>query len=415
MFKHIVAAALSLALGLSTLTGCAVRAKATDIDLMAGIKPAAVNTDVDLGSSEAIADFAVSLFQNSASADKNSLVSPVSVLCALGMTANGAKEETLRQMEEVFGLSVPELNEYLHAYMESLPGEGKNKLALANSIWIRDGDRLSVEQDFLQTNADYYGAPVYKSAFDDAALKNINNWVKENTDGMIDSILESIPDDAVMYLINALSFDAEWQDIYNENDVRDGVFTAISGAERSVKMMYSEENRYLDDGSAAGFIKYYAGGEYAFAALLPNEGMSLSDYISSLTGEKLMNTIGNAQSVQVNAGMPKFESEYSAEMSDILKSMGMADAFDPYKADFSGIGSSGADNLFISSILHKTYIAVDEKGTKAGAATAVEMTLTSAPVDEPKSVILDRPFVYMIIDCNANLPLFIGAVTDIGV
>ena len=179
-------------------------------------------------------------------------------------------------------------------------------------------------------------------------------------------------------------------------------------------MMYGTEHMYLDDGSATGFLKYYADRKYAFAALLPNDGVSVSDYVASLTGEGLMNTLHNTQNVEVKTAIPKFESEYSVEMSDILKAMGMTDAFDGTKADFTGLGSLDDGNIFIGRVLHKTYIAVDEKGTKAGAATAVEMSGSSAPLEELKTVYLDRPFVYMLIDCETNLPIFIGTAMDIG-
>ena len=417
MKKQMIAGALSLMLMLSVLfplSGCGMPAQATD--LMTGVQANTVNTDIDLTGSDAgaITGFAVSLFQSSAVPGENTLLSPLSVLCALAMTANGAKNETLAQMEEVFGLTVPELNEYLHAYLERLPSGDRYRVSVADSIWFRDDDRLSVEQDFLQTNADYYGASVYKSPFDNTTLEDINAWVSDNTEGMIENILDEIPDDAVMYLINALAFDAEWETIYKEDQVRDGTFTTESGETRDIQMMYSSETQYLNDGSATGFIKYYADRKYAFAALLPNEGVLLADYIAALTGGGLMSTLDSAQDAKVNAGVPKFESEYAVEMSDILRSMGMADAFDEIRADFTGLGKSGRGNIFINRVIHKTFIAVDEKGTKAGAATVVEMAAGCAePTEEIKTVYLDRPFVYMLIDCETNLPIFIGATTDI--
>ncbi|NMA24537.1 MAG: serine protease [Clostridiales bacterium] len=417
MKKRLIAGILVLALAVSSLfslSGCGVSAQAAD--LMAGVKGNNVGAGANLtgGDSTAVADFAVKLFQKSVSSGENALVSPLSVLCALAMTANGAEGETLAQMEEGFGLSVPELNDYLHTYLSALPTGDKYKLGAANSIWFRDDKTLTVEEDFLQANADYYGASIYKAAFDANTLKDINAWVKENTGGMIEKILDKIPEAAVMYLINALAFDAEWERIYNISDVRDGRFTTEAGETRDVEMMYASEDQYLDDGNAKGFIKYYAGRKYAFAVLLPNEEISLNDYIASLTGDKLMNTLQNAQNVEINTAIPKFESEYSVEMSGILKSMSMTDAFDCERADFSGLGKSAGGNIFIGRVIHKTYIAVDEKGTKAGAATAVEMRTMSAMPDEPKTVYLDRPFVYMLIDCETNLPVFIGTVADIG-
>jgi serpin B len=415
MKRRIIAIALSLGLILSSLfplSGCGVNAKA--VDLMAGLERKTISPNADLkGDSSKIAEFAVELFKKSVSDKENSLVSPLSVLCALAMTANGAKDETLSQMEDVLGLPVGELNNYLQTYMANLPSGDKYKVSLANSIWFKDDEKLSVKKDFLQTNADYYNASIYKSAFDDAALKTINDWVKDNTDGMIPEILDSIPENAVMYLINALAFDAEWQEIYNEIQVRDGTFTTEDGKSENVKLMYSDESRYLDNGNATGFIKYYADQKYAFAALLPNEGISFSDYISSLSGESIMNTLNNAKNETVRTAIPKFKSEYSISLEDILADMGMNDAFDADRADFTGLGEYVDANIFISRVLHKTFISVDERGTKAGAATVVEMEAGSAMVEEPKTVYLDRPFIYMLIDCETNLPIFIGSVLDL--
>ena len=417
MKKRLIAGLLSLALAISalfSLSGCGVSAQAAD--LMSGVKANEVSAETELtsGNSVAIADFAVKLFQKNASSDENTLSSPLSVLCALAMTANGAEGETLAQMEEVFGLSVPELNKYLYTYLNTLPTGDKYKVSVANSVWFRDDKTLTVEEDFLQANADYFGASIYKAPFDANTLKDINAWVNKNTDGMIKDILDEIPAAAIMYLINALSFDAEWERIYNISDVRDGSFTTEAGEKRSVEMMYASEYQYLDDGNATGFIKYYTDRKYAFAALLPKEDITVDNYIASLTGDGLMSTLQNAQNTEVNTAIPKFESEYSAEMSGILMSMGMTDAFNGDRADFTGLGKSAGGNIFINRVIHKTYIAVDEKGTKAGAATAVEMQKMSAPVKEPETVYLDRPFVYMLLDCETNLPLFIGTVTDIG-
>lgn len=415
MKKRMIAGVLSLVLILSTLfplSGCGVTAQATD--LMAGVEANTVNADADWAGTdaEAIASFAVNLFRNSVTSEKNALVSPLSVLCALAMTANGANGETLAQLENVFGLPVPELNDYLHSYLGSLPTGDKYKVSVADSIWLKDDESLAVKKDFLQTNADYYGASIYKAHFDEDTLKDINAWVKDNTGGRIENILSEIPADAVMYLVNALAFDAEWENIYNENQVRDGTFTTEAGETQDVKMMYGSEDKYLDDGSATGFLKYCADRKYAFAALLPNEGMSVADYVASLTGKGLISTLKNVQSVRVKTAIPKFESEHTVEMSDILKSMGITDAFDGGLADFTGLGQSADGDIFISRVLHKTYIAVDEKGTKAGAATAVEMRVTGTMPDEPKTVYLDRPFAYMLIDCETSLPIFIGTMMD---
>ena len=411
--KKVLSLIVVLALVLS-ITGCS---QSDADDLMKGVPAKAVDVlpDMDAGAAAA-ADFGVQLFQTSMEDGKNTLISPLSVLYALAMTANGADGETLAQMEDVLGMDYEDLNCNLLAYLDTLPEGKEYKMSLANSIWFKDDPNLEVKPDFLQTNADYYGASIYKAAFDEGTKNDINNWVEEHTDGMIPEILDQIPDDAVMYLVNALAFEAQWEEIYEKTQVRGGFFTREDGTQQDVQMMHSEEHRYLEDDLATGFIKYYKDRNYAFVALLPNEGVSVSEYVSGLTGAHLLEMLSEPEDIMVVTTIPKFECEYDIEMSEVLQEMGMTDAFDWKVADFSRLGTYNVDgmNICINRVLHRTFISVAEQGTKAGAATAVEMVAEgAAEMPEYKTVKLDRPFVYMLIDCETNLPFFIGTMMDV--
>ncbi|MBQ8802909.1 MAG: serpin family protein [Tyzzerella sp.] len=396
------------------LAGC--NAQEPSGNLMDDVERNKVNTNLDVSKEASVTDFGVRLFQSSLDETKNTLISPISVLTALAMTANGAEEETLAQMEEVFGLSVSDLNEFLHAYMEALPEDEKYELHLANAIWFKQDEEFKVNEAFLQTNADYYEAGIYEAPFDKTTLKEINGWVSDKTKERIQNILDEIPEDAVMYLVNALAFDAEWDEIYKENQIWEDVFTQEDGTMQPADMMRSEEYQYLEDENATGLIKYYKDQKYAFAALLPKEGITVSDYVASLTGEALHTMLENSEEVKVNAVIPKFESEFDIEMSQVLIDMGMKNAFYAEAADFSGIGEVPPGyNLVINRVLHKTFLEVDEKGTEAGAATIVEIAKETSlrEPEEMKEVRLDRPFVYMIIDCESNIPIFMGTVMSV--
>ena len=411
--KKLIALLLVLAMALG-MTACS---QVSANDLMKDVPAKAVDVlpDMDAGAAAA-AIFGVRLFQTSMEEGKNTLISPLSVLYALAMTANGADGETLAQMEQVLGMDVDNLNSYMLAYLDLLPETKDYKMSLANSIWFKDDPDFIVEQSFLQTNADYYGAGAYKAAFDEGTRNDINNWVKEHTDGMIPEIIDEIPDEAIMYLVNALAFDAKWADEYEEHQIREGRFTMEDGTRQDVDMMHSEEYTYLEDDLATGFIKYYKDRRYAFVAMLPNEGVTVSQYVDSLTGEHLRELLNNPQDVTVFASIPKFETEYGIEMSEVLREMGMTDAFDWQVADFSKLGTYNVDgmNICINRVLHKTFISVTEQGTRAGAATAVEMVAEgAAEIIEYKEVVLDRPFVYMLIDCETNLPFFIGSMMNV--
>ena len=385
--------------------------------LMENITPVTVEGKTpDRAFLESQTDFALKIFRSCAaeSEGENTLVSPLSVMLALSMTANGADGDTKAEMEAVLGMPVADLNRYLHSYVNQLPSTETSKLAIANSIWFRNQeDRLQVNRDFLQCNANYYGADAFAAPFDDTTLREINGWVKEHTDGMIDEILEEISDDAVMYLINALVFDAKWESPYTDTTmVYSGTFTALDGQKQTVTMMNQQEFGYLTDGKARGFVKNYAGGAYKFVALLPNEDIPLSEYVASLTAEGVVKLLENVEDASVNATIPQFSYDYSMELNDILEDLGMPTAFDSGRADFGKMATSSLGNLYIGQVLHKTHITVDTQGTKAAAVTEVEIKNESAPMHE-YTVILNRPFLYMIVDSATNLPVFIGTVSSV--
>ncbi len=397
-----------------SMTGCSNKIKSTN--LMKSVKASVVDKkDIDEKFIEQTANFSVDLFQKSVKENENSLISPISVMMALSMTANGADTTTKEEMEKVLAGSdsIDSLNEYLYAYKSQLPSDKDSKLSIANSIWFRDDkDKLKVEPDFLQKNATFYGAEAYKSPFNQTTVDDINLWVKDHTDGMIDNMVETINKDSIMYLLNAVVFDAKWENPYTKNDVYSGEFTATDGTIRTVEMMSSTENKYLDDGNATGFIKNYKDGQYSFIALLPNEETNVKDYLESLSGEHLLSVIDNAQAASVVTRIPKFSYDYTIKMKEALINLGLQTAFDSDTADFSKLGSSSDGNIFIDDVLHKSYIAVDELGTKAGAATKVEMVKETS-MEIGYEVTLNRPFIYAIIDNNTNLPIFLGTLMDI--
>ncbi len=364
-------------------------------------------------------DFAVDLIKVGYEKNQNTLLSPLSVMSALAMTANGAQNQTLNQMEDVFGMDMDVLNKYLAKYMKSVTDvDSTTVIDIANSIWLKDKDDegFKFKEKFLQTNVNYYDAAIFKSDFKENTKIAINNWVNKNTHGMIPEILDEIDKDAIMYLVNALAFESEWQSLYDSSDVWDDEFTKIDGSKKNMEFMYSEEDIYLSDNNTSGFMKAYSDGRHSFVGLLPNEDIDINEYVKSLTGDKILDILNSKQYKNVQVAIPKFTSQSSKEMSNILKKMGMVLPFDKNLADFKAMGEYTNDmvdyNLSIARVLHKTFIEVEEKGTKAAAATAVEIVeLTSAMPEEFETVVLDRPFVYMIIDHDYNMPVFIGVFT----
>lgn len=413
VFTKLIAAILAGAMMTLGLLSCGMTVRATD--LMAGIEaPEASGKAADDTFISALADFSVKLYQQSSadcSEGGNFLISPISAAAALGMAENGANGNTKAQFETLFGLTLDEMNAYMLDYLENLYSSEENmKLSIANSIWFDEG-RITVSRDFLAANKAYYRAQMYQTDFSDPkTVSDINTWVKKNTDGMIEKLLEQISPEAVMYIINAVCFDAEWSVKYEKSDILDGTFYNADGSAETVQLLRSEESRYISSADGTrGMIKNYKGGKFAFAALLPDEDTDIADFVAGLDGQAFLSLIQSAEPVPVNVMLPKFTYDCDMSLVDSLQALGLTDAFGT--ADFSGI--SKTQPLAISDVIHKTHIELDENGTKAAAVTAIIMGETVAAPAE-FSVTFDRPFVYAIIDTATGLPLFLGTVTGLG-
>ena len=350
--------------------------------------------------------FALSLICQTAK-EENTLLSPLSVMLALAMTANGANGETKAQMEKALGMPIEQLNGFLYAMLQNTDQE---VLGIAQSIWFRE-NAIHVSPAFLQTNADYFGADAYAAPFDQTTLKDINKWVDYHTDGMIKELLDSINSAAVMYLISALAFDAKWERAYPSSAIQNADFFHLDGSMETVQMMHSTESLYLTNGEAQGFMKYYEGGRYAYMGILPPEHTSPDDYLASLTPEALFTLLTTPQHVAVNAGTPAYSFSDHHNLNDALKAMGITDAFHPTLADFTGIDTAGG--LSIDEVIHKTFIDVNADGTRAAAVTSVGVKTTSAEPTETVTVVLNRPFIVVLFDTYTNLPLFVGTVYTI--
>lgn len=365
---------------------------------------------------QAYLHFTFDLMRRSKKEQENMMISPLSLMTALTMTANGADRNTRAQMEEVLyqGNRMEEMSPLLLEYIQKLPSTEQVSMKQANSIWIRDD--FPVKDDFLKENQEQYGAEIYQKEFDDRMVGEINNWVDDKTDHMIDAILQKLNPDAVMYLINAIAFEGKWDTMYEEYQIhKDSLFTPGSGDVETVTMLFSEENTYFQDEDTIGFCKPYRDG-YSFAAFLPKEEGKMDEYLAEWDEKKwenLMKTMENDTVVDVQ--IPCFVAEYECEMSELLKAAGMTDAFDGDMADFSRMADlNEVEKLYIGSVKHKTYIELDENGTKASAVTSVEIAEGCAEPVEIKSVVLDRPFVYAIIEDETQLPIFMGVVEHVG-
>lgn len=362
----------------------------------------------------AYADLALELLRTCGDGGgSRTMVSPLSVITALSMAANGAEGETLAQMLALLGSdSLEQLNEQLFSFYDHCAcGEYEaSVLRFSNGLWLTNDKSFRENPDFVKQISNTYRADIAKINFSSPnADKAINQWCREKTNGMIPQIVQpgDLDGDTAAVLINALSFDGQWTTPYPDFACRDAVFHAGSG-DTTVTMMYGDDGDYLSGEGFTGFLKPYRGRRYAFAALLPDEGSDAAALLSSLDGEAWLQLCAERQTCPIITGLPQFSADFERELRDDLTALGMTDAFDPEKADFSLLGKSVYGNLFISSVRHKTHIEVDQMGTKAAAVTSIILEAGSAAPTELKRVILDRPFVYAILDLETGLPVFLG-------
>ncbi len=359
---------------------------------------------------DATADFGFELFGYALESDGNALVSPVSVMAALAMTADGAKGQTLAEIETVLGMTNENLRKNIGGYVH--PANSDEQLRFANSLWLRNDGALQVNENFVERTVTAYGADVFSEPFNNSTKNKINYWISENTDGEIKNMLSEIPSSTVSYIVNTVLFEAEWQNPYTDNAVRKNQnFTNSDGSKQKVTMLSSGEYGLVELGKTKGFIKGYKDCDYAFVGLLPDEGVAVSDALASFTGQDFVDAVNNPTPMKVVVNIPKFNLECKFELNEPLKSMGMPTAFSS-AADFTNLGVSPLGNIYLSKVLHNTFIRYDEKGTKAGAATVIQYDAESAPV-EIEYLTFDRPFIYAIIDTTSGTPIFIGAVQSL--
>ncbi len=406
--KKRIMSILAAALTLAACTSCSASFHSTKQLSTTQKAPAVSVTDSQQqDAAQSYLNFTASLLQQTYEGD-NLLLSPLSAADALCLTMEGAEGETLVEMETVLGEK-----ETMRGYFSTIRRESSEQLTMADSVWIKNDPTLSVNDNFLAIAAGDYQAEVFSAPFDEDTCSDINTWVENKTDGEIQNLIEQINDDDIMYLINTTLFDAKWQTQYKPEDIRDRTFTTTSGKLQDVQMMYSDENIYLENDFCTGLLKYYEGKDYAFVGLLPDDNVTISQLVDRLDGDTLHALINGRISAEVEAGIPVFTGDTKLDLADVLPDMGMPLAFSS-GADFSGLATYDGRNLCISHVFHQTRIEVNAQGTKAAAATAVVMTsgIADASNSSQRTVILDRPFVYMIVDMEQEIPVFIGVMTD---
>ncbi|QHS55705.1 serpin family protein [Mucilaginibacter sp. 14171R-50] len=346
----------------------------------------------------------------------NVFVSPLSVSFAMGMTSNGAKGETLQGINnamEFSGFTQEAINTYYNKLIDQLPNlEPNTQVNIANSIWYKQG--FDVLPSFITTNTNAYKAKVQALDFGSAAAKNqINEWVSDQTKGKIPSIIDNIPGDVRMYLINAIYFKSIWKNKFNPADTKKMPFKTSTGSTVQADFMTGqiEYGSYFDNYDGDKYTQIaelpYANGRYSMVVVLPDESSSVNELISNLDTvkwNKWMKPMGGG--VKNHVYFPKLKFTYNTTLNGALIALGMGKAFSD-DADLTGISAAGGIN--ITEVKQKAFVEVNEQGTEAAAATSVAVGVTAAPATDLN---LNRPFVFAIRENSSGLVLFAGVVNN---
>ncbi|MEH1851064.1 MAG: serpin family protein [Nostoc sp.] len=374
-----------------------------------------VNTDTKIV--ESSNKFGFKLFSEVLKNDQggnNIFISPSSVAIALAMTYNGASGSTQQAMAktlELQGMNLPEINSSYAAALKQLLDnpDAKVQLKIANSLWANQD--VSFAPDFLKRTEDFYQAKVSNLNFKDAAASSIiNNWVKENTNGKINKIVETIEPNQVLFLINAIYFKGNWSNEFDKKETAQYPFYITSGRRKQHPMMSQKGDYkyYESEQFQAVSLPYGKDGKFSFYIFLPKQNSNLKTFYENLNVENWEKWMTQFNKQKGFIRLPSFKTDYEVTLNDALKSLGMGEAFSN-KANFSGMGK----NFAISQVKHKTFVEVNEEGTEAAAATSVGMVATSLRQEpEPFRMIVDRPFFSAIRDNQTGSLLFMGSIID---
>lgn len=363
--------------------------------------------------------FAFEFFANvfdaeAADEDANFMVSPFSLSMALAMVWNGADGETKKAIQETLKMgdyTDEEVNGYYNKLKEAfVKTDPSTKLSIANSIWTNQ--YVEIKPDFIHTNERYYDATVQAVDFTDSGTKDrINQWASDNTNGLIREVIKETKKEDLMYLLNALYFKGIWTSEFEPKDTSKRLFTYENGVKKNVDMMQQTDKfNYTADETLQAVQLPYGNQAFSMIVLLPQEGKTLQDGTTELQKPGYWaNITGGLRNAEVDLYLPKFKTEYSKKLNEVLQQMGMGLAF-TNAADFSRMSDLSAK---ISLVKQDTYVSTDESGTEAAAVTTVGMELTSLP-SQPQKVIFNanKPFIYVIQENSTGAILFTGAVKD---
>jgi serine protease inhibitor len=357
--------------------------------------------------------FAFDIFREivNSQADENIIISPLSLSFALSMTVNGAAggtRDAILDALRVSGITVDELNKsYSDLTKALLTIDSRVDIKIANSVWTENN--FAVKKPFSEILINYYDAEAKSFDKNDPSVPaKINTWIEAHTNGLIKNMVDRLDDNTVMLLINAIYFKGKWRNEFEVKATSMRNFTKTNGTQLNVSTMHQNEDHktYVGDGFVVAELPY-GQGNFVMDIILP-DGNNLSTFAQTITGAGFNSWVNSLTKRKVNLYLPKFKNEYKKKLKDILGLMGMGVAFTD-NADFSNISDIP---LLINDVAHQALIETNEEGTEAAAATIVSIGVTSVGPDDPITIDVNRPFIYVIRETTSNSILFMGRVTD---
>ena len=352
-------------------------------------------------------DFTRSLLKNYNNGKDNLVLSPFSIFVLLCMAADSTEGETRDEIIKVICKehSYDEVREIIKDLCENFSKD--DTLSLANALCVNETIADSIKPEFKDMLNSNYDAEIFASK---DIVSDVNNWVKEKTRGMIEKIANDNMKNMLACLMNAICFEAEWANPYEEDDIYEGEeFTNADGSKAEVAILFSKENNYIENNLYTGFIRSYKDHDYSFMALLPKSESS-EELNSTLSSLDISDLFRSSQYTDVDVYIPEFRYDFSEELTRYLESLGIEKIFTP-SADFSPLTDEW---LQADGIIHKAHIELDRKGTKAAAVSAMfDVTGFALDLDDTKTVRLDRPFIYAIMHNDSKLPVFVGIVNKL--
>ena len=333
----------------------------------------------------------------------NPTVSPFSLYTSLSLVASGANGKTKSDIEKLLLTDTENAEKNVASYTNKMIDAKMVTFTEANGIFVKSKTKL--EKSFTDNLKKYFAADVFTTPFDESTVKQMNAYFKNKSGKRIKEACESTPENAEMFVLGTLTFDAKWDKQVLASEISPGIFKCKDGNDEKVDYLSMDGVDYIKLGDTIGIRKDYEGCEYSFIAFLPSDGMSAEDFVNSLSPEDFITAVKGRKILSTTAKIPRFTASASYNLENALPKLGVSELFGE-NADFSKMSK---DDLKLSGFIHKAYIMTSEKGTEDGASTTTDLSESEDLIE----LVFDSPFFYAVVDKTTGMPFYMGIVNKV--